>query len=67
MWHTFVWVGLVKQLEVHWKISAIKCIPRRYKVQHSAQLHTGIGNLLLLEARDLLQLIYTYVCIYIYI
>lgn len=38
----------------------LKCIPRQYKVQHSALLRTGIGSLLL-EMREFVQLIYIYI------
>lgn len=64
-WHTFVWVGLVKQLYHRYFLVYLKCIPKKYKVQHSAQFHTGIGSLHLLEVGELVQL--TYMCAYIYI
>lgn len=60
--HTFVWVGLVKQLSHRYLLVYLKYIPRKYKVQHRGQLQTGIGRLLL-EVGELVQL--AYVCIYI--
>lgn len=62
----FCWVGIV--MTDLWQISFSvlkKCIPRKYKVQDSAQLHTRSGSFLLLEMGELLQLMYIYIFIYI--
>lgn len=55
-------MGLVKQLYHRYLPVYLEYIPRKYKVQHSAQLHAGIGSLLL-EVGELVQL--TLMCAYI--
>lgn len=54
--------GFCKEFYHRFLLVYLKRIPRKYKVQHSAQLHTGSGSLLLLEVREFLQLMY--VCVY---
>lgn len=56
IWHTFVWVGLVKQLYHRYLLVYLKYIPRKYKVQHTAQLHTGGWN----------KLCSLHICVHIY-
>lgn len=56
-------MGLIKQFYHRYRLVYLKYIPRKYKVQHSVQLHTEIGSLLL-EVGELVQL--THMCAYIY-